>query len=63
MSPVRVEIQIEDGEWTFAAYAFNSRELSQLLYITFRDSNTRVFENGSLIMSKHGEEITDYTVN
>lgn len=63
MSPVRVEVQDKDGHWIFGSYAYNARELAELIHVIFKDSKVRVFERGSLTVEKDGEKVTDYTVN
>ena len=38
MTPVRLEVQNKEGEWHFASYAYNSKQLAELIHVVYKDS-------------------------
>ena len=63
MSPIRIEVKDQDGEWNFASYAYTEIELAELLKFTYYNSRIRVYDHGILCWEKEGEEVIDYRIN
>jgi len=62
LMPNRVEVYT-NGEWVFAGYAYDSLSLAEMLFMTYQDSKTRVFEDGVLTIGKDGDHLIDYRIN
>ena len=63
MSPFKVEIKNEEGEWEFGSYAFNMIELSNLVN-AYSNKHIRVHWDGVLQLESDANNNTiDFTVN